>query len=131
MVHKKAVRVGRTAWKRDRSKCLLLLAGLLGATLLLGLNDGLECGRRLEGQSGGGGNLHFLAGLGVAAGALRAGLHLKGTETDELYLVATLNGIGDGTEYRGKCCLGALLSCALAKLSLNAVYKLSLVHRSL
>ena len=110
---------------------LLLLAGLLGAALLLGLHNSLEGGRRLEGQCGGGCNLHLCAGLRIAAGALGASLHFEGAETDKLNFVATLNGVGDSTEYGGESSLGALLRCAFAKLGLNAVYKLSLVHRSL
>ena len=116
---------------RGMSVGLLLLAGLLGATLLLGGDDSLEGGRRLEGKRRRGSDFHLCTGLGVAAGALGAGLHFEGAEADELNFVTTLNGIGDGTEYSGKSGLSALFGSALAKLSLNAVYKLSLVHRAL
>ena len=117
--------------KKAVEELLLLLATTLLAGLLGGLEHGLEGRRGFECEGLRSFNLELFTGAGVAAGAGCAGLHLKGAETDELNLLPTLNGVGDGVEYGGKGGFGALLCGLFAQLGLNAVNKLCLIHRSL
>ena len=107
------------------NKDLLLLAALLS---LAGLHFLLENGRGLECKSGRSSNLHFLAGLRIATSAGSTSLHLESTEADQLHFVL-LNGVADGIKDSLKSFLCLLLGGTFTKLGLNAVNKLSLVHR--
>ena len=117
--------------KKAVEELLLLLATTLLAGLLGGLEHGLEGRRGLECEGLRSFNLELFTGAGVAAGAGCAGLHLKRTETNNLYLLTGLNGIGNSTEYCGKSCFCALLGGVFPESGLNAANKFCLIHRSL
>ena len=83
---------------------------------------------RVSGDEGhlGGGDLDALLGLGVAADALGAALHLKGTEAHQLNLVALGQAVGNDLNGRVDGGLGILLG--QAGLLGGRIDQFSLIH---
>ena len=84
-------------------------ASLLGHRVLQGLAG-------LENRNLGGGNLDGFLGLGVAADALGAALHLKGTEAHQLNLVALGQAVGNDLNGRVDGGLGILSDNSLEEI---------------
>ena len=108
--------------KRTRAEkpvCVLLRIRLLVDDIL----KSLTC---LEGGSLASSDLYGLAGAGILTGSLAANAGLKGTEADELDLVALNECSLDCCEGSLNCCLSVLLG--EISLCCNCFYELCLVH---